>query len=109
MTIRILVVDDSSFMRHRLTEIFSADRDMEVVGVASNGLEAVRKTLALCPDVITMDVEMPVMDGITSVRHIMQEQPTPILMFSVCTKAGAKATFESLEAGAMDFMPKQLY
>jgi two-component system chemotaxis response regulator CheB len=109
MTIRVLVVDDSSFIRHRLMEIFNADSDMEVVGVASNGLEAVRKAAVLHPDVITMDVEMPVMDGITAVRQIMKEQPTPILMFSVCTKAGAKATLDALEAGAMDFMPKQMH
>jgi two-component system chemotaxis response regulator CheB len=108
MTIRILVVDDSGFIRRRLTEIFNADADLEVVGSAADGAEAVQKAAALNPDVITMDVDMPVMDGITAVRRIMEEQPTPILMFSASTKAGAKATLDALEAGAMDFMPKQL-
>lgn len=108
MTIRVLVVDDSGFIRRRLTEIFNADADLEVVGSAADGAEAVQKVAALNPDVITMDVDMPVMDGITAVRHIMKEQPTPILMFSASTKAGAKATLDALEAGAMDFMPKQL-
>lgn len=108
MTIRVLVVDDSSFIRRRLTEILNADGDMEVVGSAADGAEAVQKAASLNPDVITMDVDMPVMDGITAVRHIMKGQPTPILMFSASTKAGAKATLDALEAGAMDFMPKQL-
>jgi len=108
MTIRVLVVDDSGFIRRRLTEILSADGDMEVVGSAANGAEAVQKAASLNPDVITMDVDMPVMDGITAVRQIMRDQPTPILMFSSSTKAGAKATLDALEAGAMDFMPKQL-
>jgi len=109
MTIRVLVVDDSGFIRRRLTEILNADGDMEVVGSAANGAEAVQKAASLNPDVITMDVDMPVMDGITAVRQIMRDQPTPILMFSSSTKAGAKATLDALEAGAMDFMPKQLH
>jgi two-component system chemotaxis response regulator CheB len=108
MTIRVLVVDDSGFIRRRLTEIFNADGDMEVIGSAANGAEAVQKAASLNPDVITMDVDMPVMDGITAVREIMKDRPTPILMFSASTKAGAKATLDALDAGAMDFMPKQL-
>lgn len=109
MTIRVLVVDDSGFIRRRLTEILNADTGMEVVGSAADGLEAIRQTRALSPDVITMDVAMPVMNGIDAVRHIMRERPTPILMFSVSTQAGAKATLDALEAGAMDFLPKQLH
>lgn len=109
MAIRVLVVDDSSFMRSRLTEIFRGDPAMEVVGSARDGQEAVRLAIELGPDVITMDVEMPVMDGIEAVRRIMRERPTPILMFSVSTQAGAKATLDALDAGAMDFMPKQLH
>ncbi len=109
MAIRVLVVDDSSFMRNRLTEILNEDRELEVVGSAGNGLDAIRMAAELNPDVITMDVEMPVMDGITAVRRIMRARPTPILMFSVSTQAGAKATLDALDAGAMDFMPKQLH
>lgn len=109
MAIRVLVVDDSGFMRRRLTEILDADPVLSVVGSAANGLDAVRLAAELNPDVITMDVEMPVMDGIAAVRRIMRERPTPILMFSVSTQAGTRATLDALEAGAMDFMPKQLH
>lgn len=108
MTIRVLVVDDSSFIRKRVAEILEQESDIEVAGYAANGAEAVRKAADLRPDVITMDVEMPVMDGISATAQIMRECPTPILMFSVSTQAGAKSTLDALEAGAMDFLPKQL-
>lgn len=108
MAIRVLIVDDSSFIIKRIQEILQEEREFKVVGTAANGLEAVQKTTELQPDVITMDVEMPVMDGITAVRKIMQETPTPILMFSSSTHFGAKATLKALEAGAIDFLPKQL-
>ncbi|CAM3890458.1 protein-glutamate methylesterase/protein-glutamine glutaminase [Rheinheimera salexigens] len=107
MTIRVLVVDDSSFFRRRLTEILAIDPAIEVIDTAVNGREAVEKAKALQPDVITMDVEMPVLDGISAVREIMQSQRTPILMFSSLTHEGAKATFDALEAGAVDFLPKK--
>ncbi|WNO61778.1 chemotaxis response regulator protein-glutamate methylesterase [Rheinheimera sp. MMS21-TC3] len=107
MAIRVLVVDDSSFFRRRLTEILAKDPDIEVIDTAINGREAVDKAKALQPDVITMDVEMPVLDGISAVREIMQFQRTPILMFSSLTHEGAKATFDALEAGAVDFLPKK--
>lgn len=107
MPIRVLVVDDSSFFRRRLTEILAKDPDIEVIDTAINGREAVDKTIALKPDVITMDVEMPVLDGISAVREIMQKQRTPILMFSSLTHEGAKATFDALDAGAVDFLPKK--
>ncbi|MBU1619131.1 MAG: chemotaxis response regulator protein-glutamate methylesterase [Gammaproteobacteria bacterium] len=107
MTIRVLVVDDSSFFRRRLTEILSQDAELEVIATANNGKEAVEKALALRPDVITMDIEMPVMDGIAAVREILKVQRTPILMFSSLTHEGAKATLDALEAGAIDFLPKK--
>lgn len=106
MTVKVLVVDDSGFFRRRLTEILSADASIEVVGTASNGREAVEQTLALQPDVITMDYEMPVMDGITAVRNIMQRCPTPVLMFSSLTHEGARVTLDALDAGAVDYLPK---
>lgn len=106
MTIKVLVVDDSGFFRRRLTEILSSDHDFEVVGTASNGREAVEKTVELRPDVITMDYEMPVMDGITAVKQIMQSCPTPVLMFSSLTHEGARVTLDALEAGAIDYLPK---
>ncbi len=107
MSIKVLVVDDSSFFRRRLTEIIAADPELTVIGTANNGKEAIEKARELRPDVITMDVEMPVMDGIQAVREILKTQRLPILMFSSLTHDGAKATLEALEAGAVDFLPKK--
>jgi Chemotaxis response regulator containing a CheY-like receiver domain and a methylesterase domain len=107
MAVKVLVVDDSSFFRRRVSEIVNADPRMEVIDSAVNGKEAVEKTAQLKPDVITMDVEMPVLDGISAVRQIMAQTPTPILMFSSLTHDGAKATLDALEAGALDFLPKK--
>lgn len=106
MAIKVLIVDDSTFFRKRLNEIIKGDSDLEVIGEAKDGKEGVELTKKLRPDVITMDVEMPVMDGITAVKQIMQECPTPILMFSSLTYEGANSTFKALEAGAVDFMLK---
>ena len=97
------------FYQHRLQEVLDADPAIEVVGVAANGQEAIEKTQALKPDVITMDVEMPVMDGISAVRKIMNDCPTPVLMISSATKQGAKATFEAMDAGALDFLTKDFH
>ncbi len=107
MAVKVLVVDDSSFFRRRVSEIINQDPTLEVVDTAQNGREAVEKALSLHPDVITMDIEMPIMDGITAVREIMAKCPTPILMFSSLTHEGAKSTLEALEAGALDFLPKK--
>ncbi|EGQ7875755.1 chemotaxis response regulator protein-glutamate methylesterase [Vibrio parahaemolyticus] len=107
MAIKVLVVDDSSFFRRRVSEIINSESRLEVIDVAVNGREAVEKAKALKPDVITMDIEMPVMDGITAVREIMAASPTPILMFSSLTHDGAKATLDALDAGALDFLPKK--
>lgn len=106
MALKVLIVDDSTFFRKRLTEIIKGDPAFEVVGEAKDGKEGVELTQKLRPDVITMDVEMPVMDGITAVKEIMTKCPTPILMFSSLTFEGANSTFKALEAGAVDFMPK---
>lgn len=107
MAIKVLVVDDSAFFRRRVSEILNEHSDLQVIGDAANGKDAIEKTQQLRPDVITMDIEMPVMDGITSVRHIMEKCPTPIIMFSSLTHEGAKATLDALEAGALDFLPKK--
>ncbi|WP_299791273.1 chemotaxis response regulator protein-glutamate methylesterase [uncultured Shewanella sp.] len=107
MGIKVLVVDDSSFFRRRVSEIVAKDPELEVIGTASNGMEAIKMAAQLKPQVITMDIEMPVMDGITAVREIMGTTPTPILMFSSLTQDGAKATLDALEAGALDFLPKR--
>ncbi|NUU38793.1 chemotaxis response regulator protein-glutamate methylesterase [Pseudomonas sp. C2B4] len=106
MAVKVLVVDDSGFFRRRVSEILSADSNIQVVGTATNGKEAIDQALALKPDVITMDYEMPMMDGITAVRHIMQRCPTPVLMFSSLTHEGARVTLDALDAGAVDFLPK---
>lgn len=106
MTVRVLIVDDSGFFLRRVTEMLSGDPRIEVAGTAVDGRDAIKKTRELKPDVITMDIEMPVMDGITAVRRIMAIQPTPVLMFSSLTHEGAQATFEALEAGALDYLPK---
>lgn len=107
MTIRVLVVDDSRFFRRRVTEMLEADPRISVIGAAENGAEAVKMAGRLRPDIITMDVEMPLMDGITATRHIMQARPTTILMFSSLTTDGAQSTLDALEAGAVDFLPKR--
>ncbi|MBE0363699.1 two-component system, chemotaxis family, response regulator CheB [Pseudoalteromonas ulvae UL12] len=107
MAVKVLVVDDSSFFRRRVSEIINQDPEMEVIGTANNGKEAIAQTAALKPDVITMDIEMPVLDGISAVKKIMESNPTPILMFSSLTHAGASATLDALEAGALDFLPKK--
>ncbi|AIW18208.1 chemotaxis response regulator protein-glutamate methylesterase [Vibrio coralliilyticus] len=107
MAIKVLVVDDSSFFRRRVSEIINSEPRLEVMDVATNGKEAVEKAIRLKPDVITMDIEMPVMDGITAVREIMAKSPVPILMFSSLTHDGAKATLDALDAGALDFLPKK--
>jgi len=107
MPVRVLVVDDSSFFRRQITKILEEEAQFKVIGVAADGKEAVAKTTALKPDVITMDVEMPVMNGISATREIMTRCPTPILMFSSFTHDDAKLTLDALEAGAVDFLPKR--
>lgn len=107
MTIRVLVVDDSGFFRRRVVEMLEADPSLEVVGQAENGEDAIRQAASLKPDVITMDIEMPVLDGISATKKIMASMPTPIIMFSSLTTDGARATLDALDAGAMDFLPKR--
>ncbi|QBG35186.1 protein-glutamate methylesterase/protein-glutamine glutaminase [Litorilituus sediminis] len=107
MPYKVLVVDDSSFFRRRVTDIINKDPQLEVVDVAVNGQEAVDKAATIKPDVITMDIEMPVLNGIDAVKKIMAQSPTAILMFSSLTHQGAKATLDALEAGALDFLPKK--
>lgn len=104
--IRVLVVDDSAFFRRRITHILSSHDRIEVVGTAGDGKSGVDQALRLKPDVITMDVEMPVMDGITAVKQIMAQVSASIMMLSSHTSEGAKATLDALSAGALDFIPK---
>ncbi len=107
MKVRALVVDDSGFFRRRIKAMLQEHPRIEVVGEAANGREAVAQVQKLRPDVVTMDIEMPEMDGITAVREIMRQQPTPVLMFSSLTYDGARETLDALDAGASDFIPKR--
>jgi two-component system chemotaxis response regulator CheB len=106
MAIKVLVVDDSGFFQKRISEILKPEADIKIVGFANNGREAIEKAQSLNPDVITMDYEMPVMDGLTALRNIMKIKPTPVLMFSSLTYDGARVTLDALDAGAVDFLPK---
>ena len=105
-TTRVLVVDDSAFMRRAIVRLLEGIPGVEVVGMAVNGVEAVQRALELRPDVITMDVEMPKMDGVTAVIEIMRTVPTPIVMLSTLTAEGAETTIRALEAGAVDCVAK---
>lgn len=106
--IKVLVVDDSSFMRKTLSMMLESDNSIKVIGTARDGAEAIEKTSLLKPDLITLDIEMPNMDGLTALRHIMLNNPTPVMMVSSVTSEGAGATLDALELGAVDFIPKQL-
>lgn len=103
--IKVLIVDDAAFMVKAVKEIMQADGGIEVVGSARNGQEGLEKIKSLRPDVITLDVDMPVMDGIKAVRHIMIESPVPIVMLSSLSAHG-DITFEALRLGVVDFLPK---
>ncbi|MBP2640085.1 MAG: cheB 2 [Firmicutes bacterium] len=104
--IKVLVVDDSAFMRKILSDLFAAEDDFTVVDAARNGKDALEKTKKYKPDVITMDVEMPIMDGIQALEAIMRETPTPVVMVSSQTRDGAEATIRALSLGAVDFIAK---
>ncbi len=106
MAVNVLVVDDSGFFRRRVTELLNSHADIKVIGTATNGKEAIQQAQELKPDIITMDYEMPVMDGITAVKEILKTQKVPILMFSSLTHEGARVTLDALEAGAVDYLPK---
>lgn len=102
----MLVVDDSLFMRAAIEKTLTQMGGFTVVGQARNGIEAIAKVLALEPDVVTMDYNMPRMNGIEAVRAIMKQRPTPVIMVSAHTRQGARETFEALSAGAVDFCTK---
>jgi two-component system, chemotaxis family, protein-glutamate methylesterase/glutaminase len=106
--VRILVVDDSAFMRTALFRMIASEPGFEVVGTACNGSEALERIPALDPDVVTLDVEMPGLDGLETLRSIMQRFPRPVIMVSAVTEKDAEATFNALSAGAFDYIPKQL-
>ncbi|MHB8111750.1 MAG: chemotaxis-specific protein-glutamate methyltransferase CheB, partial [Syntrophorhabdaceae bacterium] len=104
--IKVLIVDDSLVMRNTISRILAKDKTIEIVGTAANGRDAVEKAQSLKPDVITMDIEMPVMNGIEALKKIMEKDPIPVVMMSSLTREGAEITMEALEIGACDFITK---
>jgi two-component system chemotaxis response regulator CheB len=108
MTVTVLIVDDSAFMRNALTTMLGSDAEIKVIGTARDGVEAVEKTALLKPDIVTMDVEMPRMDGLEALRLIMDKTPVPVIMVSSLTTEGAHVTLDALDHGAVDFIPKNL-
>ena len=106
--VNILVVDDSAFMRHALSRMINSDADLSVSGTAGDGREALERISALDPDVVTLDMEMPGLNGLETLRLIMAQAPRPVIMVSSATSAGADVTFRALGAGAFDYVPKQL-
>lgn len=104
--IKVLVVDDSFFMRTLVSNMLSSDPELQVIGTARDGREAIEKTRALKPNVVTMDFLMPGMSGLDTLKRIMKEHPTPTIMLSALTKEGAAITMNCLEAGSVGFVPK---
>jgi two-component system, chemotaxis family, protein-glutamate methylesterase/glutaminase len=104
--IRLLIVDDSLFMQKILTDIFNQDEYVEVVGTARDGEEAIAKIATLNPDVVTMDIQMPKMDGLAAVQKIMQTRPVPLVVVSALTQDNAELTLKALDFGAVDYVTK---
>lgn len=106
MSVRVLVVDDSALIREVLTRVLGQDRDIEVVGAAADPIEARAQIKTLDPDVVTLDIEMPNMNGLAFLERLMRLRPTPVVMVSTLTKRGASETMLALELGAVDFVAK---
>ncbi len=106
--IKVVVIDDSAFMRKAIGTMLEKDPAITVVASARNGQEGLEKIKQFQPDVVTLDIEMPIMDGLTALKHIMADMPRPVLMVSSLTTEGAESTLKAMELGAVDFIPKQL-
>ena len=106
-TIRVLLADDSAFMRTAITRMIESDPELQVAGTAQTGQEALEKIARLNPDVVTLDVEMPGLNGLETLKRIVQEMPRPVIMVSSLTQEGAETTLEALAIGAFDYVPKQ--
>jgi two-component system, chemotaxis family, protein-glutamate methylesterase/glutaminase len=104
--IRVIVIDDSAFMRKMITDILESDNRIQVIATARNGADGIKKIKDLSPDVVTLDVEMPVMDGISALAHIMEENPLPVVMLSSLTKDATNSTLQAITTGAVDFITK---
>ncbi|MDY3809139.1 chemotaxis response regulator protein-glutamate methylesterase [Desulfovibrio sp. PG-178-WT-4] len=106
--IRVLVVDDSTFMRHALVSLLEQDPDIKVAGTARDGQDALKKAVELDADVMTLDVEMPRLDGLATLQNLMKTHPMPVLMVSSLTESGAESTLKAMEYGALDFILKTM-
>lgn len=106
--IKAVIIDDSAFMRKAISIMLEDDNEIEVVATAKNGLEGYELVKKISPDIVTLDIEMPIMDGLTALEKIMKDCPTSVLMISSLTTEGAEATLKALELGAVDFIPKEL-
>lgn len=106
--VRVLVVDDSAFMRHALSRMIDSESGFKVVATACNGSEALEKIASVDPDVVTLDIEMPGLDGMQTLRCIMNQFPRPVVMVSGATNQDAERTFDALAAGAFDYVSKNL-
>ena len=104
--IKVLIVDDSAFIRKMLRDLLEIDSSIQVVAAVKNGKEAIEYIQSNPVDVISLDVEMPVMDGIETLKEIMRVKPTPVVMLSSLTKEGAEMTFKALDLGAVNFLAK---
>ena len=104
--VKVLIVDDSAFMRKLISDFLSEHPEIEVVGTARNGEDALKKWRTYRPDVVTLDVEMPVMNGLDVLKAMMKEGPVPVVMLSSTTKEGADTTMQAIQAGAVDFVAK---
>ncbi len=103
---KLLIVDDSAFMRKLISDFFEGNSKVEVIGIARNGKDAIKKIQLLKPDVVTMDVEMPEMNGLDALKLIMEVSPVPVIMLSSTTVSGAENTLSAIEYGAVDFVAK---
>jgi two-component system chemotaxis response regulator CheB len=103
---KVVVVDDSAFMRKVLSDLFNETKDFKVVGTAQNGLDAINKIKSLKPDIVTLDIEMPVMNGLDALKIIMRDNPLPVVVVSSLTKEGSEETVKALFYGAVDFVTK---
>lgn len=104
--IKVMIVDDSALIRRILTDILNKDDEISVIATARNGKEALEKMETLKPDLVTLDIEMPIMDGITTLKHIVAKYKLPVIMISTLSQEGAELTLKALDEGAIDFLPK---
>ena len=106
--INVVIIDDSAFIRKALTMMLESDPQIKVVATARDGLQGIEKIKQFKPDLVTLDLEMPGMDGMTALKVIMKEMPVPVLVVSSLTTEGSQATMDAMRLGAVDFIPKEL-